>query len=156
MPQHLQARPQGISWHDCIGDGLTSREVSSLSGSAKALIDSARVPVHSHLEEGNTLGSEMTLHLVKRFILFWCQTIHYSCKCHTSKLLMEPFNCLECAAFQSVSVQRSIGNNVSGHYKHHYFCQTPVLGLGLGVDFTFPLCNKTTSTWQHNHINLAT
>ena len=27
-----------------------------------------------------------------------------------------------------------------------YFGQTPVLGLGLGVDFTFPPRNKTTST----------
>ena len=27
-----------------------------------------------------------------------------------------------------------------------HFCQTPVLGLGLGVDLTFPPCNKTTST----------
>ena len=27
-----------------------------------------------------------------------------------------------------------------------HFCQTPVLGLGLGVDFTFPPRNKTTST----------
>ena len=26
------------------------------------------------------------------------------------------------------------------------YCQTPVLGLGLGVDFTFSPCNKTTST----------
>ena len=30
------------------------------------------------------------------------------------------------------------------------FCQTPVLGLGLGVDFTFTLDNKNNNKNNHN------
>ena len=33
------------------------------------------------------------------------------------------------------------GGRLSGLCFQHYFCQTPVLGLGLGVDFTFDNVN---------------
>ena len=32
-------------------------------------------------------------------------------------------------------------------------CRTPVLGLGLGVDFTFAMTEKTTATLGENHGN---
>ena len=31
-------------------------------------------------------------------------------------------------------------------YPVEHFCRTPVLGLGLGVDFTFAMTEKTTAT----------
>ena len=35
---------------------------------------------------------------------------------------------------------------------HHDFCQTPDLGLGLGIDFTFPNNNKNNNKKNNPHL----